>query len=112
MLSASDKEDEHFELSTQPTVEEDATQVGRLSDDERLRMLGYDAVLGRPLDFWASAGMSICYTPMLFDATVYMSIYAYRGPLLFVSRTWSCLPDACDSRRLSGTRSSRCSTSL
>jgi hypothetical protein len=110
MPDSSDKEDEQFELSlsTQPTVEtaEEAVPAGRLSDDERLRMLGYDAVLGRALGFWSSSGMTFCYNPILFEFTAYMAIYAYRAPLVFVSSA-----SARRLRRLWGIPCSCCSTS-
>ncbi len=63
--------------------------TGPLSDDERLRMLGYDAVLGRPFGFWSSAAMNVCHNSFIFEFIAYTSLYAWNGPLLFV-RTVYC----------------------
>ncbi|CAK9785795.1 hypothetical protein CC85DRAFT_303523 [Cutaneotrichosporon oleaginosum] len=71
-----------IELSSQTTRE--AIPSGRLSDNERLRMLGYDAVLGRPLSFWGSVGMSMCYNSVQFEFPSYSLLYSYRAPLLFI----------------------------
>ncbi|GMK58997.1 hypothetical protein CspeluHIS016_0700120 [Cutaneotrichosporon spelunceum] len=84
MSDFKDKEDDSFELSTQATVDEQPIPATRLSDDERLRMLGYDSVLGRPFNFWGSAGISCCYNPVLFEFVAYSNMYAYRAPLLFL----------------------------
>lgn len=55
-------------------------------DAERLRNLGYDAVLGRPLGFWGNMFLSLtCMNPM-FDVVVSTTIWAYQGPELFVSK--------------------------
>lgn len=63
------------------------TQAER--DAERLRTLGYDAVLGRPLGFWGNMFLSLtCMNPM-FDVVVSTTIWAYQGPELFVSTSRS-----------------------
>lgn len=56
-----------------------------LSDEERLQMLGYDAVLGRPLGFWSSAAMNVCHNSFIFEFISYTSLYGYSAPLVFVS---------------------------
>lgn len=58
--------------------------TGPLSDEERLQMLGYDAVLGRPLGFWSSSAMNVCHNSFVFEFIAYTSLYAWPGPLLFV----------------------------
>jgi hypothetical protein len=60
-----------------------------LTDVERLRMLGYDAALSRPLGFWSSAAMTLCHMSFVYDFIALAGCYAYDGPLLFVSsRGW------------------------
>lgn len=80
--------DEQDDYKTQPTVadEESRAPTGPLSDEERLRMLGYDVSLGRPLGFWGSAGMNVCHNSWIFDFIMYTAMYAKAGPLLFVSK--------------------------
>ncbi|BEI86749.1 hypothetical protein CcaverHIS002_0700950 [Cutaneotrichosporon cavernicola] len=59
--------DSREDYRTQPTVGEEESRLpaGTLTDDERLRMLGYDVSLGRPLGFWSSAGLNIIGYPFL-----------------------------------------------
>lgn len=57
-----------------------------LSDEERLQMLGYDAVLGRPLGFWSSSAMNVCHNSFIFEFISYTSLYGYSAPLVFVSQ--------------------------
>jgi hypothetical protein len=57
------------------------------SDDAgRLRLMGYDQVLGRPLGFWGSTAMSICQLNFVNDWATHALAYGYNGPILFVSR--------------------------
>jgi hypothetical protein len=80
-------EDDRDDYTTQPTVtdEESRPPPAPLSDEERLRMLGYDVRLGRPLGFWGSAGMNVCHNSFIFEFIAYTALYAKPGPLLFVS---------------------------
>lgn len=55
------------------------------SDADRLRMLGYDAVLGRPFGFWGSAAMNICQLNFVNEFYLSSQNWGYRGPLLWVS---------------------------
>jgi hypothetical protein len=57
----------------------------QLTDVERLRMLGYDATLGRPLGFWSSAAMNLCHMSFVYEFIALAGVLAYKGPLLFVS---------------------------
>lgn len=62
---------------------EEETQCDR--DADRLRKLGYDAVLGRPLGFWGNMFLSLtCMNPM-FDVVVSASVWARDAPAVFVS---------------------------
>lgn len=73
-------------LRDSPPVEDVAREaIGPLSDDERLRMLGYDVQLGRPLGFWSSAGLNVSHNSFVTDFISWCALYAYPGPLLFVS---------------------------
>lgn len=73
-------------LDEEKVVEE--SQCDR--DVERLRKLGYDAVLGRPLGFWGNMFLSLtCMNPM-FDIVVSTTVWAWDGPALFVSGPRSC----------------------
>lgn len=56
-----------------------------LDEKERLRMLGYDAVLGRPFDFWSGASLNLCHMSWIFEFVMYCAVYSFQGPLLFVS---------------------------
>jgi hypothetical protein len=56
-----------------------------LDDADRLRMLGYDAVLGRPLGLWGSTAMNLCHLFWGFEYIINIALYAYQAPLLFVS---------------------------
>ncbi|BEI94524.1 uncharacterized protein CcaverHIS019_0700960 [Cutaneotrichosporon cavernicola] len=78
--------DSREDYRTQPTVGEEESRLpaGTLTDDERLRMLGYDVSLGRPLGFWSSAGLNVCHSSAIFDFIGYQAMYAYDGPLLFI----------------------------
>jgi hypothetical protein len=69
----------------QPTLGYQHNEYKRLSDDERLKMLGYDATLGRPFGFWSSSGMNICHMSFIYEFVRYVSLYSHEGPLLFVS---------------------------
>lgn len=64
---------------------EAATQSKKLDDTAKLRLLGYDAVLGRPLGFWSSTAMSLCYMCPIDEIVVCTMTYAYAAPLVFVS---------------------------
>jgi hypothetical protein len=56
-----------------------------LNEAERLKMLGYDAALGRPLGLWSATAMNFCHLSFQFEYIMYISQYSYNGPLLFVS---------------------------
>lgn len=101
------KDDERDEYQAQPTVEElSRLPGGPLTDEDRLRMLGYDVSLGRPLGFWSSAGMNLCHLSFIYEFISQISLYSHEGPLLFVSRSLETLTP-----RLSGFPSSSSSTS-
>lgn len=71
----------HTPLDEEKVHEE--TQCDR--DADRLRKLGYDAVLGRPLGFWGNMFLSLtCMNPM-FDIVVSASLWARDAPAIFVS---------------------------
>ncbi|CAK9782617.1 hypothetical protein CC85DRAFT_284014 [Cutaneotrichosporon oleaginosum] len=79
-------DDHHDDYKIQPTVEEECAreQASPLSDDDRLRMLGYDVSLGRSFGFWSSAGLNVSHNSFIYEFIAYQSIYAHNGPLLFV----------------------------
>lgn len=66
--------------------ETEGSSVDKLDDASRLRMLGYDAVLGRPLGFWGSTAMNLCQLSCVYEYVSNSVIYGYQGGLLFVSR--------------------------
>ncbi|KLT41835.1 hypothetical protein CC85DRAFT_292432 [Cutaneotrichosporon oleaginosum] len=87
MLSHSSGEikEERDEYPPQPTVEAvEPAPSGVLTDEDRLRMLGYDVSFGRPLGFWSSAGMNLCHVSFVYEFISQISLYSYEGPLLFV----------------------------
>ena len=87
---------------------EDAVADKPLTDTDRLRMLGYDAQLGRPFGFWGLFGMNFCNESILYEFLLGTSLYSYQAPLIFVScPVFAMLPS--DSRS-SGIRSSSSST--
>ncbi|KLT41810.1 hypothetical protein CC85DRAFT_328672 [Cutaneotrichosporon oleaginosum] len=69
--------------ATQPSVDE-LRPNEHLSDEERLRMLGYDVTLGRPLGFWSSCGMNICHLSFIYESVKFVSLYAHEGPPVFI----------------------------
>jgi len=74
------------QMDTVSVSEEATSQKNVVTDDTtKLRMLGYDAVLGRPLGFWSTSAMSFCHMCFLYEYMVGTGMYGYSGPLLFVS---------------------------
>lgn len=56
-----------------------------IDDTAKLRMLGYDPMLGRTFGFWSSAGLNFCHMSFIFDFVMYATMYGYPAPLMFVS---------------------------
>jgi hypothetical protein len=72
-------------MSTLADSNSHAETVTAVDDAAKLKMLGYDTVLGRPLGFWSSMGMSVAYLGVLYDWRLNSFIYGYHAPLAFVS---------------------------
>jgi hypothetical protein len=67
-------------------VEETTSQENVPTDDTaKLRSLGYDAVLGRPLGFWSALGLNVCHMGFIVEANSQVVLFAYSAPKLFVS---------------------------
>lgn len=77
-----DREVEHGKPEVEPDQQIEAAPM---SEGERLQMLGYDAVLGRPLGFWSASAMNFCHLSFQWEWIVYIAMYSYNGPLIFVS---------------------------
>jgi hypothetical protein len=75
---------ERFDSSTHLSPTEATTQSLKVDDNARLRMLGYDAVLGRSFGFWSTAGISLAYMCPVDEIVLLCTIYAYAAPLVFV----------------------------
>lgn len=76
------------------------------SDRERLQKLGYDPVLGRPLNFWSNMFLTLTNMSPVYDIVASITVWGHNGPLLFVSRAVQLWRQTLTVSRSSGTRAS------